>query len=327
MVTKALRPNRNPLSVAGGLLLALAPHVAHASGSKYRLQVVRAEGAASCPAAAVIERDVSQRLGRSPFAEDGERGIEVVLERSETGWRAKLYLRIDPTEPDAARVLESGATDCSELGKSVSLAVSLAIAPELPPLEPKPEPEPACPPPAPPPVPPPPPRPSLHGAASLRGLWSPHLLPSSSVGAALSVSLRGELFGASFGGIFYPEAKLRSAAAQLGFGISAGFASGCLWARTRDPELWSCLGARVGALHSVVYTPQPERPGDRLWGAATTELGLRQSLFGRAFVEGGAVAVFPFVRHRFLVDAESTPIYEQGPAVVEAFVGLGLRLD
>lgn len=326
MATKAVRPKLNPLFVAGGLLSTLAPHPAQATGAKYRLQVVRADGAASCASGSAIEQDVTRRLGRSPFADDGERGIEIVLERAETGWRAKLYLRLDPSEPDAARVLESSAPDCSELAKSVALAVSLAIAPDLPVLEPKPAPELACPPAPPPPPPPPPPR-TLHGTVSLRGLWSPHLLPSGSLGAALAVTLRGELFGASLGGLFYPEAQLQRDAAQLGFGISAGFASGCLWARTREPELWSCLGARVGALHSVVYSPQPVGPGDRAWVAVDTELGLRQTLFGRVFIEAGAAAVFPLVRHRFLVDGDSTPIYEQGAALVEGFVGLGARLD
>lgn len=328
MARSRLRPNSNLLTMACTLALALGVSRALASspksGSKYRLQVVRAEGAASCPSGAVLEQDVTQRLGRSPFADDGERGIELVFERSETGWRAKLYLRIDATESDAARVLESDAADCSELGKSVALAIALAIAPELPPLEPKPPPEPVV---CPPPPPPPPPPSTLHGAATLRGLWSPNLLPSSSPGAALSVTLRGELFGANFGGVFYPEAKLQRDAQKLGFGITAGFLSGCLWARTHEPEVWSCIGARVGAVHAVVYAPEPVHPGDRFWSAASMELGLRQTLVSRLFVEGGAAAIFPLVRHRFFVDANTAPIYEQGPAVVEGFVGLGLRLD
>lgn len=329
MATSRVRPNRNTstlaLSGAAAVAVLLPTPSAHAISARYRLQVVRAEGAANCAATATLEREVSQRLGRNPFAEDGERGIEIVMERTETSWRARLYLRIDPSEADAARVLESDAADCAELGKSVALAVSLAIAPELPPLEPKPEPKaqlesPRATAPLPPPA-------TWHGAASLRALWSPHLLPSSSAGAALAVTLRGDLFGASFGGIFYPESRLRRDGAALGFGISAGYASGCLWARTHSPEVWSCLGARVGVLHSVVYSPEPEHPGDRFWGAASTELGLRQALFGRAYVEGGAAAVFPLVRQRFLVDATSSPIYQQGAAVVEAFVGLGVRLD
>jgi hypothetical protein len=50
-------------------------------------------------------------------------------------------------------------------------------------------------------------------------------------------------------------------------------------------------------------------------------------LSGRIFIEAGASAVFPLVRHRFRVDASSSPVYEQGPAVVEGFLGLGLHLD
>jgi hypothetical protein len=324
-----VRPHRSPIALAcvfgafGASRGALA-----AVPSSYRLQVVRAEGAGSCPSASVIERDVSQRLGREPFSDAGERGIELVLERTETKWLARLYLRVDASDVDAARLIESDATDCAELGKSVALAVALAIAPDLPPeAEPKPksEPERVCPLPA--PSRPPSPKPTLHGELSLRGLFSSGLLPSSSLGAALAVTLRGKLLGASFGGLFFPENKLQASDVHLGFGVSAAFASGCLWARTQDPQVWSCIGARVGALHSVVYSPEPAQPGDRFWCAASSELGLRRHLFGRAFVEVGAAAVFPLLRHRFEVDASSPPVYEQGPAVFESFVGLGLRLD
>ena len=320
-----VRPHSSLLAAASVLLALAAPRLALAESS-YRLQVVRADGAGSCPSALQIERDVAQRLGRNPFSDQGERGIDVLLARSDNKWVAKLYLRIEASDTDAARSIESDAADCSELGKSVALAVALAIAPELPPAPP-PQPEPACPPPPPPPPPPLPERPSLHGAAAVRLLFSPNLLPKSSLGTSLSVTLRGDLVGANFGGIFYPESQLRTADAHLGFGVSAAFASGCLWARVQDPQVWSCIGARVGALHSTVYAPVPERPGDHFWWAASSELGVRQHLWGRAFLELGAAAVFPLLRHRFQVDASSAPVYEQGPAVVEGFVGLGLRLD
>ena len=152
------------------------PARASAAGARYRLELVRAEGAGSCPAAAAIERDVSARLGRNPFSPTGERGIEVVVERAEPLWRARLYLRLDPNEPDQARVLESEAADCAELGKAVTLAVSLAIAPDLAPEPPPPEP--ICPPPLPPPPTPPPPpttagaaRPSLHREAGFGAVY------------------------------------------------------------------------------------------------------------------------------------------------------------
>jgi hypothetical protein len=303
------------------------PSAASAAEGHYRLELVRAEGAGSCPGAASIERDVRARLGRDPFAPAGERGIEIVVERSENVWRAKLYLRVDPSEPDAVRLLESEATDCAELAKSITLAVALAIAPELE-AEPAPPapPEPVCPPPAPSLPPPPSPPRSLHGDVAARALLSPQLLPGTSAGAALAISVRGSLLGVSFGGLFFPENELREPKAHLGFGITGGFVAGCLWARTAEPQLWSCLGARAGALHTVVYAPEPEHPGDRFWAAATSELGLRQQLFQRLFVEVGVAAVFPLVRHRFRVDASSAPIYEQGAAVAEGFLGIGLQL-
>jgi hypothetical protein len=330
-----VRPNRIPLWVGCAAATLGTPGAAHASGSSYRLQVARADGAGSCAAASDIERDVSQRLGRNPFSDEGERGIDVVLERSDGRWLAKLYLRVDASDADAARLIESDAADCAELGKSVALAVALAIAPELlaEPV-PQPKPEPVCPPP--PRVVAAPPKASLHSAASLRLLFSPNALPHRSFGSALSVSLRGDLVGANFGGFFYPESEVQQAGAHLGFGISAAFASGCLWARTSDPQVWSCIGARAGLLHAVVYTPEPNRPGDHFWWAASSELGLRQRLFGRIFFELGAAAVFPLLRQRFEVEASPTAVgnpaatrlvYEQGPAVVEGFLGLGLHLD
>ena len=331
-------PNRSvTASLRWVCCLLLLPQAAPAAISRYRLQVVRADGAASCPSGAELERDVVERLRRNPFAETGERGLEVVVQRVEGRWQARLYLRVDASEVDSVRLIESEETECAELGRAVALAVALAIAPDLPP---EPKPIPVAPPPAPcPPPPPPPPLPkrtSLHGTASLRAVLSPNLLPIASgggaartlsPGGAVALTFRGDLFGATVGGLFFPTRELHSPDAKLGFGLTAGFASGCLWARLENPQIWSCIGARAGALHSVVYSPDPVQPGDRFWWAASSELGLRLSLFGRAFAEGGVAAIFPLVRHRFKVDAPLSPSYEQGPALVEGFLGVGLRLD
>lgn len=320
-----------------GATVAVIAAPAQAGDSSYRLQIVRADGAASCPSEATIERDVAQRLRRNPFSDDGERGVEVVLERSEGRWRARLYLRVDASDGDPARSLESDAPDCSELGRSVALAVALAIAPELPP-EPPPTPAPPAPV-CPEPIPPPPPeeKSTWNGALALRLGFSPNLLPHPAPGATLAVSLRGALLGVSAGAAFFPEREQRRGDADVGFGLSSGFLSGCLWARTHDPQVWSCVGARVGALHSVVYAPNPVSAGDHWWWAASSELGVRQTLFGRAFVEIGAAAIFPLVRQRFVVEgaasgagsaaSERGLVYEQGPAAIEGFLGFGVRID
>jgi hypothetical protein len=326
------------LALAGALLVA-APAV-HAEESGYRLQLVRAEGTGSCPTASALEQDVTQRLGRNPFSASAEHGIEIVLERDASKWRARLYLRIADGQEDSARVLESDAADCAELGRAVTLAVALALAPELPPSSP-PAPSATTPEPPPSPVevdpelvePPEAPRPpsSLHGAASLRALGSPNLLPRAAFGGALSVTVRGDLLGLHVGALFYPQQELERAGARLAFGLSAAQLAGCLWARRSDPELWSCLGAQVGALHAVVYSPQPTSPGDRVWAAASSELGLRQSLGERLFVEAGATGIFPFVRNRFAIGGEpggtGSVVFEQRGAIVEGFAGLGFRLD
>ncbi len=317
------------LALASALSVASPTASASAPSSGYRLHLVRTEGTGSCTNAGDLERDVAQRLGRDPFSENAPRGIEIVMEREGSKWRARLYLRVDDSNEDAARVIESDAPQCAELGKAIALAVALALAPELPPLTPPAaEPEPVCPP-APPPPPPTPPA-SLHGAVALRALVSPNLLPQAALGAALTVSLRGDLLGANVGAVFYPERTLVKDDASLGFGLSAAFLSGCLWPRRRDPQIWSCLGAQLGALHTVVYSPLPSAPGDRVWAAASSELGVRQSLGERVFIEAGATALFPLVRHRFAIGAdaggESRLAFEQRGAIVEGFLGFGLRL-
>ena len=65
------RPIRNNLGYACSLALLLAPSDLLAAKATYRLQLVRAEGAGSCPSAAQIERDVSERLRRDPFRCEG----------------------------------------------------------------------------------------------------------------------------------------------------------------------------------------------------------------------------------------------------------------
>jgi hypothetical protein len=323
------------LAWASALLVAAPTVCAEESG--YRLQLVRAEGTGSCPTASALEQDVTQRLGRNPFSATAEHGIEIVLERDASKWRARLYLRIADGQEDSARVLESDAADCSELGRAVTLAVALALAPELPASPPQTSPElPASPPlevasePIAPPVEPPQPR-SLHGAAALRALGSPNLLPRAAFGAALSVTVRGELIGLHLGAAFYPQQELERDGARLAFGLSSAQLAGCLWARRSDPELWSCIGAQVGALHTVVYSPQPTSPGDRVWAAASSELGLRQGLGERLFVEAGATGIFPFVRNRFAIGGglgdSARVVFEQRGAIVEGFAGLGFRLD
>jgi len=326
---------RRSLACSLSLLVTAVASSALAQDDAYRLQLVRGDGAGSCPSAISIQREVTRRLGRDPFSDTAERGIEGTLERADDKWRARLFLRIDPMGADAARIIESDSADCAELGKAVALAIALAIAPELPPLPPPPPPVQAPCPEPPPPPPPPPPKPSLHGAVALRGVFSPNLLPKSAFGTALSVSFRGDLLGANVGAAFFPEQEREHGGARLGFGLSSAFASGCLWARTQSPQVWSCLGAQVGALHSVVYEPRPTSPGDHSWWSAASELGVRQALAGRAFIELGVAAVFPFVRHRFAVSSQgmdagtTTPdiAFQQGLAIGEGFFGLGVELD
>src|SRR5688500_9055900 len=73
-----------------------APPAAHAPAAapdstgqteSYSLAWVRDDGAESCPTGRELARDVTLRLGRSPFDETAPRSIEIRVERTATGFR------------------------------------------------------------------------------------------------------------------------------------------------------------------------------------------------------------------------------------------------
>src|SRR5687767_9809216 len=58
----------------------------------YSLAWVRDDGAESCPTGRELAKDVTARLGRSPFNENADRSIEIRVERTATGFRSRVHV-------------------------------------------------------------------------------------------------------------------------------------------------------------------------------------------------------------------------------------------
>src|SRR6185369_12385369 len=91
---------------------------------------VRAEGAESCPAGPVIERDVAERLGHNPFVSGALQRIEGMVLRREPLWVARFYVRDRTGALVGSREISSEATGCEPVSNAIALALALAIDPE-----------------------------------------------------------------------------------------------------------------------------------------------------------------------------------------------------
>src|SRR6187402_1032267 len=81
----------------------------------YALSWVRDDGAESCPAGRELARDVTARLGRSPFDETAARTIEIRVERTATGFRSRVHVRGVDDGVLGRRMLTSDEPSCAPL--------------------------------------------------------------------------------------------------------------------------------------------------------------------------------------------------------------------
>lgn len=313
-----------------GLLIALAlvvaPLVARAEPEPHRFSWVRGPGAEGCADTEVLTSSVSARLGQSPFNANAPRVIEGMAMAREHGFVAHLLVRERDGTLIGSRVIESDAEGCGSLDAAVVLAIVLLIDPEgsartRPPLVPQP------PPPAAPEIAPVPPiAPSYHGVVAVRALVSGGLLPGPSIG--LGASLSGAI-GARWAWTvdvrFHPE--LRSLdGGDFAFGLTAAGPGAC--ARF-GPLVWleteACASMWAGALHAVVFRPAPTAPGERLWLAAGGAVRARVHLLPALSIELGGELLVPFVRHRFFVEGRDSTVFQQGPVLPGASLGLAVH--
>lgn len=301
------------------LALVVPAQLAAAQAEPHRFAWVRGPGAESCADAAAITSSVSARLGQNPFSPGAPRIIEGLTLARERGFAAHILVRERDGSLVGARLLESEA-DCDSLGAAVVLAIVLLIDPEgtaraRPPLMPRP-----------PPPPPSPEPPRYHGVAAARALISGGLLPSPSVGLALGLSgAIGDRWAWTLEVRFHPELRT-TGGGDFAFGLTAAGPGAC--ARFA-PWSWlqaeGCGAMLAGALHAVVFRPAPTAPGERPWIAAAGAVRVRAYLLSALSIELGAELLVPLLRHRFFVEGRDSTVFQQGPVLPGASLGLAVH--
>jgi len=126
------------MSRAAGLLLAaftfvLGPGgagsgVSRSAPDRVTLEYRRLAGAERCPDRAALEGQVTEILGRRPFARAAPRAVRCTLRGTQNAIAAKVEL-VDLRSRHVLGVRELSATGCEELGAAVALAIALAIDP------------------------------------------------------------------------------------------------------------------------------------------------------------------------------------------------------
>ncbi len=319
---------RASIALLVGAAAALAAGVARADDELpgARLSWVRAEGADACPAVDVVAAQVVQLLGRDPFRARASQEVEVLVERVDDRWRARLYLRAEDHSLTGTREIVDEGSNCEALATAVALAVALGVDPTT-----RPPPPPAAPPV---PVAPRPTRPvrrpagpSAPGADVALGLYAQlGLVPGSTFGVDLSAGLwsRGS-FQLRVGGFFLPEVRTLRPGGAVAFGATAFSLAGCFdVARGARASFAACATVAAGAAHAVAVDLPAAAPTQRGWigAGASARLGVRVA--GPLFVEARFDAIALPLRVRFDFQDVAEPAFEQSVIALGGFVGLGL---
>lgn len=290
-----------------------------------RLSWVRGADADACPDEEWLRDEVTRRLRRDPFDDDGPRSIEAVVERTPDGWRAVLRVRDRGGALLGERTLTREGDRCETVVEASALAVALAVDPDAVIDE-----TPRAPTPAPRvrrprrPVPPQPP-PSRPVSFAVQGGVVVGMTPSVSpvagfaVGVELSPlwSLRGHVDLAP---------TLASDDPRFAFGFTRATALGCVDpVRGASLALSLCAGASGAVIHAAARDVFALEAGDRLWLGAAAAARLQWSPSPRWYVGLRAEASVAVLRSSFRFNPDASEIYVQSAAAGGGALELGLR--
>jgi hypothetical protein len=301
-----------PVGSRGCLLATLitclvATAAASAEPRSVRLQWRPSANAQTCATESQMRKEIVTRLGRDPFTDGRAPGLDVVVDRSGSTWRANVTRLDEQGAPVGSRELTYDGPDCRGLEQALILAMALAIDPDealdgesrsgggghaAPPMVPTPESfvSSTC-----------PwcgtaqclPKPTWFGDLGVRTLGSVGLLPTPSIGAQLSFDLRVigpwhlELAARRW---VEPREDERGSARSLG---SYG-AAVCLdlW-RPASPKLLVCAGGELGKVASTRRSDPASTP-DARWAAVRMSPTLRfKSPHAPITFEAGAELLVP----------------------------------
>jgi hypothetical protein len=353
------------ISRAALALSAVAALLGHASAQSqptretgtYALSFVRGTGAEGCPSRQDLEREVSTRLGHSPFDSGAPKSIEILTEGTPAGFRSVVTVLDRDGKVLGRRVLLGDEPSCAPIFSATALAVALLIDPEAalsrdaraneavgrfeveapppPPIAPPPSILPVAPPsPAPPPpqnrapsAPPAPPAREAHGVLlGADAAVTAGLVPEVSPGVGIFANGRlGPRFGLSLSALYVFKAEASDDnAAVLDISLTSfGAALTISAVDTGAFELVPDAGLMAGALHAAVREGEVIDSGDQAFFALG--FGLRAQVrvvtgFYLAVRAGGAV---PLVRRGLFVREADEPIWRQPPVSGLASFGVG----
>ncbi len=129
--------------------------------------------------------------------------------------------------------------------------------------------------------------------------------------------------------LYVPQKEQTTLAAQLGYALTAMEAGVCAASHPRAVIAFACTGFGIGAIHSVVHTPEPYRPDDRLWAAFRLEAGFNLQITGPAWLD---LRVFDWIaprlwEFRVIENGQPRTAFRQRAFMPGAALGLGLHFD
>ncbi len=302
-----------PALLAAALTLASLPMAVRGDPvpATVRLAWVRGAEADACPDGAWLRDEVTRRLRRDPFDDDGPRSIEAVVDRVGPGWRAVLRVRDREGALLGERTLTREGDRCEPIVEASALAIALAVDPDatieemprapvprVPTRRPR---RPAAPP-------RPPARPVSFGIQGgvVVGL-TPSVAPAAGFGVAVELSplwsLRGHVDLAP---------ALASDDPRFAFGFTRAAALGCVDpARGDSLRLSLCAGASGAVIHAAARDVFAREAGDRLWLGATAAARIQWNPSPRWYVGLRAEASVAVLRARYQFNPDASEIYAQ----------------
>jgi len=160
-------------------------------------------------------------------------------------------------------------------------------------------------------------------------------LPGAAFGAEVTTRMAvdsRERIALRLSGLFLPEKRQSTGAGDLGYSLTALELGACVNGPLGGANGFvgfGCAGFGLGAMHTVVRSPEPFKPDDRLWAAFRVEAGVNLRLFGPVWL---GARVFDFLAPRrwdfnVRVNQQRVPAFSQKALMPGAALGVGLHFD
>jgi hypothetical protein len=320
----------------------------------YALSFVRGAGAEGCPSRQELEREVSTRLGHSPFESASSRSIEILTERTPEGYRSVVSVLDQDGKLLGRRVLVGEESTCAPIFSATALAVALLIDPdaalsrdsraneavgrfdadEAPApraVEPPPPPLPRSPPPAqsPPMVVLPPPAPAARddltvvvGADAVAAVG---LVPETSPGVDIGFHARpARPWGFSLSALYVSKGAAEVQGRTVDVSVTTFATALTLSAvETRSLRVLGDAGLLAGILHASVRQGQALGIGDHPFLAAGLGLRAEVRVAGGLVLAARIGGVVPLVRRDLSVDDTEETIWQQPAIAALGSLGAG----